>query len=158
MHSFKLIVFRAAILGRIYHSYQFSYWLWHLFGCRHAFTQQTQRLPFDYRKMSFQVVSKTPCFRPVSKDQVKNGAYNMTKERLFLLSTILPHYRAPFISITGKPQVKASKWKLHCVKFVQIRSFFWSVFSRIRTKYGEIRNGDGNWYLIKILTFNIFNI
>ena len=26
----------------------------------------------------------------------------------------------------------------HCVKIVQIRSFFWSVFSRIRTEYGEI--------------------
>ena len=27
---------------------------------------------------------------------------------------------------------------LQCVKSVQIRSFFWSVFSRIRTEYGEI--------------------
>ena len=27
----------------------------------------------------------------------------------------------------------------HCVKSVQIRSFFWSMFSRIRTEYGEIR-------------------
>ena len=27
----------------------------------------------------------------------------------------------------------------HSVKSVQIRSFFWSVFSRIRTEYGEIR-------------------
>ena len=27
---------------------------------------------------------------------------------------------------------------LHSVKKVQIRSFFWSVFSRIRTEYGEI--------------------
>ena len=26
----------------------------------------------------------------------------------------------------------------HCLKCVQIQSFFWSVFSRIRTKYGEI--------------------
>ena len=26
----------------------------------------------------------------------------------------------------------------HCVKIVQIGSFFWSVFSRIRTEYGEI--------------------
>ena len=26
----------------------------------------------------------------------------------------------------------------HCVKSVQIRSFFWSAFSRIRTEYGEI--------------------
>ena len=28
----------------------------------------------------------------------------------------------------------------HCVKSVQIRSFFWSVFSRIRTEYGETRS------------------
>ena len=28
----------------------------------------------------------------------------------------------------------------HCVKSVQIRSFFWSVFSRIRTEYGNIRS------------------
>ena len=28
----------------------------------------------------------------------------------------------------------------HCVKSVQTRSFFWSVFSRIRTEYGEIRS------------------
>ena len=28
----------------------------------------------------------------------------------------------------------------HCVKGVQIRSFFWSVFSRIRTEYGKIRS------------------
>ena len=26
---------------------------------------------------------------------------------------------------------------IHCLKSVQIRSFFWSVFSRIRTEYGE---------------------
>ena len=29
---------------------------------------------------------------------------------------------------------------LHYVKSVQIRSLFWSVFSRIRTEYGEIRS------------------
>ena len=28
---------------------------------------------------------------------------------------------------------------MHCVKSVQIRSNFWSVFSRIRIEYGEIR-------------------
>ena len=27
---------------------------------------------------------------------------------------------------------------IHCVKIVQIRRFFWSLFSRIRTEYGEI--------------------
>ena len=29
-------------------------------------------------------------------------------------------------------------WRFHCAKCVQTRSFFWSVFSRIRTQYGEI--------------------
>ena len=28
----------------------------------------------------------------------------------------------------------------YCVKCIQIRNFFWSVFSRIRTAYGEIRS------------------
>ena len=28
----------------------------------------------------------------------------------------------------------------HCVKSFQTRSFSWSVFSRIRTEYGEIRS------------------
>ena len=27
---------------------------------------------------------------------------------------------------------------IHCMKSVQLRSFFWSVFSRIWTQYGEI--------------------
>ena len=29
-------------------------------------------------------------------------------------------------------------FRVHCVKSVQIRSFFWSVFSHIRAEYGEI--------------------
>ena len=28
----------------------------------------------------------------------------------------------------------------HCVKSVQIRSFFWSAFSCIRTEYGDLRS------------------
>ena len=28
--------------------------------------------------------------------------------------------------------------KRHCVKSIQVRSFFWSIFSRMRTKYGDI--------------------
>ena len=28
----------------------------------------------------------------------------------------------------------------HCVKNVQIRSYFWSVFSCIRTEYGDLRS------------------
>ena len=29
---------------------------------------------------------------------------------------------------------------LHCIKIAQIRGFFWPVFSRIRTKYGNLRS------------------
>ena len=39
-----------------------------------------------------------------------------------------------------KNNLKLTEIKPHCVKTVQIRSIFWSVFSRIRTKYGEIRS------------------
>ena len=45
----------------------------------------------------------------------------------------------------------------HCVKCDQIRSFFWSIFSRIRTKYGETRSNSVfehfSWseYFIKIV-------
>ena len=37
------------------------------------------------------------------------------------------------------PQIEKLRYNvgiLHCVKSVQIRRFFWSVFSRIRTEYG----------------------
>ena len=38
-----------------------------------------------------------------------------------------------FHFLGGRPVI------FHCVKSVHIRSFFWPVFSRIRTEYGEIR-------------------
>ena len=36
-------------------------------------------------------------------------------------------------------QIKCSKDIRHCVKSFQIRSFFWSVFSHIRTEYGDLQ-------------------
>ena len=30
--------------------------------------------------------------------------------------------------------------KVHCMKSVQMRSFFWSVFSHTRAKYGDLRS------------------
>ena len=33
---------------------------------------------------------------------------------------------------------QVNKWSNHCVKCVQIQSFFWSVFSSIPTEYGKI--------------------
>ena len=45
-------------------------------------------------------------------------------------------------------------WRSHCVKSVQIRSFFWSVFSRIRTEYGEtLIHLVRTWILLKISFF-----
>ena len=38
----------------------------------------------------------------------------------------------------------------HCVKCDQIRSFFWSIFSRIRTKYGEILRQNTDWKKLRI--------
>ena len=35
----------------------------------------------------------------------------------------------------------------HCVKNVQIRSFFWSVFSCIPTEYGDLRSKSTLWAL-----------
>ena len=57
---------------------------------------------------------------------------------------------------------------IHCLKSVQMRSFFWSVFSHIRTEYGEIlrifpysvrmRENTDQWlvpfYNIKLTTNN----
>ena len=37
-------------------------------------------------------------------------------------------------------------WTYHCVKSVQIRSYFWSVFSRIQTEYGEIFSPNAGKY------------
>ena len=34
--------------------------------------------------------------------------------------------------------------QLHCVKSVQIRSYFWSVFSCIRTEYSKIRTRNNS--------------
>ena len=34
----------------------------------------------------------------------------------------------------------ATNFAIHCVKNVQIRSFFWSVFSCIRTEYEDLRS------------------
>ena len=35
--------------------------------------------------------------------------------------------------------------KMYCVKSVQIRSFFWSIFSHFWTEYGEIRTSPNAW-------------
>ena len=39
--------------------------------------------------------------------------------------------------------------KAHCMKSAQIRSFFWSVFSHIRTEYGGLRSKSQYSVLIR---------
>ena len=50
------------------------------------------------------------------------------------LSSRSPVYEVPVYEVLKMPALDS----LHCVESVQIRSFFRSVFSRIRTEYGEI--------------------
>ena len=40
--------------------------------------------------------------------------------------------------ITLRTYMKLREEDIHCVKSVQIRSFFWSVFSCILTEYGDL--------------------
>ena len=49
-------------------------------------------------------------------------------------------HRFLFFSVVLIKEYFSTSMLRHCVKSVQIRSFFWSVFSRIRTEYGEIRS------------------
>ena len=52
------------------------------------------------------------------------------------LSSRSPVYEVPVYEVLKMPALDS----LHCVESVQIGSFFRSVFSRIRTEYGEIRS------------------
>ena len=45
---------------------------------------------------------------------------------------------------TKLPRKISNSSQIPCIKSVQIRSFFWSVFCRIRTEYGEIRSRRKN--------------
>ena len=62
--------------------------------------------------------------------------------------TGLKQYSTEFEGVSLRLILKgySSNWRyahVHCVKSVQIRSFFWSVFSRIWTEYG-----DGDWDIL----------
>ena len=43
-------------------------------------------------------------------------------------------------TLSSKLEIKTLDWPQHCVKSVQIWSFFWSVFSRIRAEYRDLRS------------------
>ena len=44
------------------------------------------------------------------------------------------------VSFNGSHSFQWKPFLLHCVKSVQMQNLFWSVFSRIRIEYGEIRS------------------
>ena len=45
-------------------------------------------------------------------------------------------------------------FRAHCLKSVQIRSYFWSVFSCIRTEYGDLRSRYGPEITLYLDTFH----
>ena len=55
------------------------------------------------------------------------------------LSRLLVTIRWHILLYVRNRQLKVWVSASHCVKSVQIRSYFWSVFSRIWTEYGEIQ-------------------
>ena len=72
-----------------------------------------------------------------------------TKDQLLIDKQILKHCKKHQRNLAMRwidykktydmvPHVWMIEVMVHCVKSVQIRSFFWSVFSRIRTEYGDI--------------------
>ena len=68
------------------------------------------------------------CGKRILKKFVKSKSYQKVRHHCYYTGK----YRSEVHSICNL------RFNIHCVKFVQIRSFFWPVFSRIRTEYGEI--------------------
>ena len=56
----------------------------------------------------------------------------------FWLHAVSKRYKIITLALNGL--MNSQLHDPHCVKSVQIRSFFWAVVSRIRTEYGEIRS------------------
>ena len=68
---------------------------------------------------------------------IKSFAYSNTSPFKFALEHFKIALTGDFVTFRGA-QVK---WgNKHCVKSVQIQSYFWSVFSCIRTEYEDLRN------------------
>ena len=76
---------------------------------------------------------------------------NICKRLLLMVALINPWLYKPvaptnlgtwssfvFLTIWSLLFEHSSNFNVHCVKSVQIRSFFWSLFSCIRTEYGEL--------------------
>ena len=61
-------------------------------------------------------------------------------ERKYFWHASISFWNKQFLTTT-----KTCLFLLHCVKCVQIQSIFWSVFSRIRTEYGDILRISPYW-------------
>ena len=70
--------------------------------------------------------------------QSSPGGLNRRKEK----SITLKSYSVPWVFCVEISTFQTSDWihglHSHCLKSVQIHSYFWSVFSCIRTKYGDL--------------------
>ena len=85
---------------------------------------------------------------------------NMSKQKLKPNSNYAKSIKTFIVSYTRwKEESLMSHWIWHCGKSIQIRSFFWSLFSCIRTEYGDLRSKNSliyfnyviwNWLPIEI--------
>ena len=100
---------------------------------------------------AFSISMTVPLIR-ISNELQAHGNNHKTQLRCSTITEIAQRYNAMFWYIWFATS------KAHCVKCVQIRSFFWSVFSRIRSEYGKIRTrknsvfghfsrSGGTWFL-----------
>ena len=72
-----------------------------------------------------------------NKNEVKLICKTYMKLKTLILLVFYISIFLKIFSIFWQAKVEST---YHCVKNVQILSFFWSVFSHIRTEYGEIRS------------------
>ena len=66
--------------------------------------------------------------------------WNLNQEVIFPNSSIDSKLGFLDIALAGLLSSSQFNKKMDCMKSVQIRSFFWSLFSCIRTKYGDLRS------------------
>ena len=81
------------------------------------------------------------CAQHLEKNDSKQLRYHSSndKDRRKSMADIYGSQNEVLLQERLADAINDFKAKLHCVKSVQIRSIFWSVFSRIRTEYGKIR-------------------
>ena len=80
----------------------------------------------------------------IQKPLIKLILYHNCRPALRYVAVLTAAIHSCFNSSTGHLSTKLRTaglqffWNWHCLKSVQIRSYFWCVFSRIRIEYGEI--------------------